>query len=417
MVKVICPGCRAEYDVEDNVIGAEVECSECHAIFIAGDSGVLKASETRKVRDQNSTMKATCPNCGNVCETVAEIHIGSQIQCPVCKCGFVYGVSADCSGSMSRKNEPAVSAVDGKSEDSVGVPDDKFCSACGTKISANVSFCPSCGKKVGYEKHKFCMECGKEISEGASFCPNCGWKVIAKGGNIVVRTGKSVPSALYSGFIALSNFFKRAVSVVAKKLPHTNGNLRGEPLPCKIAGMLLTLYGVAGVVAGMALLIFLVTMGREVCGGDNPILVAYCVIAGFITLVFKSAAAIKNAETWPRELWLGISVLFVAIFLLFGDFRDSQSIFIDILFLLVPSTPVVLLFQKSSNAWFAACKMLRDAAAKGDAESQYKLGMHYISGDLLAKNRDMAVCWLRNAANQGHENALKELERMGENLG
>ena len=50
------------------------------------------------------------------------------------------------------------------------------------------------------------------------------------------------------------------------------------------------------------------------------------------------------------------------------------------------------------------------AALKGHRDSQYKLGLCYLNGDLgLDKNYTRAQAWLEKAAKQGHPEAIKTL--------
>jgi TPR repeat protein len=55
-------------------------------------------------------------------------------------------------------------------------------------------------------------------------------------------------------------------------------------------------------------------------------------------------------------------------------------------------------------------KSLALIATSGDADSQYELGMHHLDGTMgLPKNREKAVNWLRRAAANGHQKAIKKL--------
>jgi predicted RNA-binding Zn-ribbon protein involved in translation (DUF1610 family) len=48
-----------------------------------------------------------------------------------------------------------------------------LCPECGREISAEYSFCPSCGYNF---KHK-CRNCGKTLDTQYSFCPDCGRQI------------------------------------------------------------------------------------------------------------------------------------------------------------------------------------------------------------------------------------------------
>ena len=53
----------------------------------------------------------------------------------------------------------------------------KHCIDCGTELSENAKFCPSCGKKV---ESQGCPQCGcTNIQAGVKFCPECGAKIVS----------------------------------------------------------------------------------------------------------------------------------------------------------------------------------------------------------------------------------------------
>ena len=55
---------------------------------------------------------------------------------------------------------------------------------------------------------------------------------------------------------------------------------------------------------------------------------------------------------------------------------------------------------------------VKKAAEKGDAISQYNLGVYYYTGNGVEQDEEQATNWFEKAAEQGHEgaaNALKEL--------
>ena len=57
--------------------------------------------------------------------------------------------------------------------------------------------------------------------------------------------------------------------------------------------------------------------------------------------------------------------------------------------------------------------MYRQAAANGHTNAQYVLGWLYASGEIVEKNTEEAIEWLRQAASQNHrlaEEALEQLE-------
>ena len=53
--------------------------------------------------------------------------------------------------------------------------DKKFCSECGSPLTAS---CPNCGAAVGLDQ-KFCSECGSPMAEQDKTCPGCGATVEA----------------------------------------------------------------------------------------------------------------------------------------------------------------------------------------------------------------------------------------------
>jgi hypothetical protein len=63
-----------------------------------------------------------------------------------------------------------------------------FCDMCGTPISADAMFCPSCGRELRAttpphpartSSMRFCSRCGREIPGAARFCAYCGTSVTA----------------------------------------------------------------------------------------------------------------------------------------------------------------------------------------------------------------------------------------------
>src|ERR1043166_4908618 len=55
---------------------------------------------------------------------------------------------------------------------------------------------------------------------------------------------------------------------------------------------------------------------------------------------------------------------------------------------------------------------LRDAAERGDAASEFKLGVKYATGDGVPTNDSLAADWLRKAAQQGYVDAEYNLGLM-----
>lgn len=89
------------------------------------------------------------------------------------------------SGFFNGEQTSAEEAHDGDGESVAGgagkalstempVQETKFCTACGTKISASAKFCPECGAKQEINR---CPGCGNKIEAGMKFCPECGTKL------------------------------------------------------------------------------------------------------------------------------------------------------------------------------------------------------------------------------------------------
>lgn len=72
---------------------------------------------------------------------------------------------------------------------------------------------------------------------------------------------------------------------------------------------------------------------------------------------------------------------------------------------------VLLLESKDGNAG-KAVEWLRKSAGKGEAKSQYNLGMCYVRGEGVRASRRYASLWLRKAAGQGHRKAIGELTKL-----
>ena len=54
----------------------------------------------------------------------------------------------------------------------------------------------------------------------------------------------------------------------------------------------------------------------------------------------------------------------------------------------------------------------RKRADEGSATAQFDLGVRYVTGDGVKKDRDLALQWLRKAADQGHTQAIKKMEEL-----
>lgn len=60
----------------------------------------------------------------------------------------------------------------------------------------------------------------------------------------------------------------------------------------------------------------------------------------------------------------------------------------------------------------AAITGWHEAAAQGDAEAQYRLGLLYAAGDGVPKDVVQAIRWLRKAVDQGYVEAQRKLSEM-----
>ena len=56
-----------------------------------------------------------------------------------------------------------------------------------------------------------------------------------------------------------------------------------------------------------------------------------------------------------------------------------------------------------------AVRWLQPQATNGDASAQYSLGLHYLNGQGCETNREQAIYWLTQAANQGNQEASNKL--------
>ena len=73
-----------------------------------------------------------------------------------------------------------------------------------------------------------------------------------------------------------------------------------------------------------------------------------------------------------------------------------------------------------NDAWKSECEIEEERwnevikkAEAGDAKAQYKLGRGYAEDRwMLPKDLAKAVIWLRKAAEQGHDGARKELDKL-----
>ena len=82
-----------------------------------------------------------------------------------------------------------------------------------------------------------------------------------------------------------------------------------------------------------------------------------------------------------------------------------------------PATNLVWTYREKTEA--EKTEMVRKTiefqtkrADEGFATAQYDLGLRYLTGDGVRRNRDAALLWLRKAADQGHTQAAKKLEEL-----
>ncbi|MCR5413822.1 MAG: serine/threonine protein kinase [Kiritimatiellae bacterium] len=127
------------------------------------------------------------------------------------------------------------------------------------------------------------------------------------------------------------------------------GGPEEEPMTCKVARAIMSLYGVL-LMAGLGWgFIYELAYGRN---NDNFFSLSLAIaILGLVNgATFVAAAKIKERKVWPRWLWVGISVLFV--FSLINEIGSSRAPLYSLFAMLFPCIPTVLLFRKSSNDWF-----------------------------------------------------------------
>ena len=60
-----------------------------------------------------------------------------------------------------------------------------------------------------------------------------------------------------------------------------------------------------------------------------------------------------------------------------------------------------------------AAKWFRKSAEQGNITAQYRLGMMYLNGEGVEKNKDEATNWLLKAANRGDKAARNQLAELG----
>ena len=79
------------------------------------------------------------------------------------------------------------------------------------------------------------------------------------------------------------------------------------------------------------------------------------------------------------------------------------------------TTTLVLLVLCPMSVWSQANKFetIAAAAAAGNAEGQFQLGLCYYDGAGVAKNVAQAIEWYRKAASQGHADAQRILRALG----
>ena len=102
-----------------------------------------------------------------------------------------------------------------------------------------------------------------------------------------------------------------------------------------------------------------------------------------------------------------------------ADSRRSKAKELDDKEILLRYKKAITLCEKgvdylNKRCFDEAAKCFRQATAQGYDEAQYYLGICFLQGMGVPRDRREAVKWLREAAEQGHEKALKKLKDMGE---
>ena len=71
-----------------------------------------------------------------------------------------------------------------------------------------------------------------------------------------------------------------------------------------------------------------------------------------------------------------------------------------------------LLKRKKTGDDVKAIKLFKKAARKNNADAQYMLGMFYLHGTGLQKDKAKGMKWLRKAAKQDYRDALEEIDAL-----
>lgn len=130
-------------------------------IQTGGKSAIVTMGASQALKDG----QVLCPNCHVPNEKGQKFcsSCGTKLTavCPGCQADVPLGIKfcPNCGTSM----EPA------KQEQS--------CTNCGFSIPEGVKFCPNCGTPVTSAK-SLCPSCGHEIPQGSKFCPECGTTII-----------------------------------------------------------------------------------------------------------------------------------------------------------------------------------------------------------------------------------------------
>ena len=171
------------------------------------------------------------------------------------------------------------------------------------------------------------------------------------------------------------------------------------PKPCLYAKRILKVYRY--IVLGLAVILLIGLMVDKSVNGALCWLF-FAVVGGVFEAAEKIETAIEEGKKWPRNLLATATAI-----PLIGILTGVPGLLVLSLALGVPT---VLLFQESSNAWFAAWETngpalelvrLRRLAEKGDAVSQCNLGVRYLTGRGVKQDMAEAVKWYWKAANQG----------------
>lgn len=368
MVKINCPNCNQEYEVDESMVGQKVQCGVCDVHFS------VQLEDSRP-----------------------DSHTGNQ--------GMANDKSNDKMDAVNNSNAPAT------------------CPHCGNENAPGTTFCIFCGKAI--DSPRKCPACDTTLLAKARFCPKCGREVGLNSDSNSSSTPQQMP-AVVSKLLSFGTRIKGAIyqSVMEKKDDNTYSFSPKKMFTSPTTGFAATFL----LLAAIFLIIFLIVFGLK---GQRGIEAKYRLGLRYykgedVKQDFTKAAMCfyEAAEKGHAEAQNALGECYYG-----GEGVEKSNVEAAKWFRKAAEQGLPKAQTYLGQCYYdgdgikedkeEAVKWFRKAAEHGYAEAQASLAGCYIEGSGVQKNAELAAKWLRKAAEQGHAKAqvsLGLLYTMGEGV-